>query len=151
LYNDEEQIFFGYYQKIKKSTKRKRLLRIEGTRFHSINDGIVNLGGNFDFIIHHESIYILNPRYFEFAFKFNEHIENKRDKVLNTITYLSCLVNEDTKNIFVEQAQSHLFARSLAQVSDATLNNLESYYNDRCEDLKEINTRLEEASAEQVK
>ncbi len=148
LYNGTDQIYIGYYQGIRKSTKRRRMFKIESKKFFDIGDGVVNVGGAFDFIIIEEKIYIINPQKFEYAFKFREHIEEKRDSTLNTIIGMDCFDDTEIKEIFLNKAKSHLYARSLAQVSEDTLENLTTYYNERCEDLKQISNALNSANEE---
>ncbi len=150
LYNGDTQLYFGYYKGIKKSTKRKKFLILEGTQFNDINDGIVDLGGMIDFILLNDSIYVINSTNFEYAFKFNTHIIERRNQVLDNIVSLPCFNNDSVIEIFREKANHHFFSRGLAQVSDETLENLERYYNDRCTELSIIGNQIENATEQQL-
>ncbi|MBC1532071.1 DUF4868 domain-containing protein [Listeria seeligeri] len=149
---DSKDVYFGYYKGVKKqNAKRKYLFLIEGKNFKSIDNKIVELGGNIDFIILEEKIYVINPRNFEFAFLYSDHITKKRDKNLEKITELDIFKNDHDKYFFRNGSSHHLMARGIAQIKGEDLKALKNNFNERCKELLEIkNTIQKEPEKEEI-
>lgn len=142
---DSEEVFFCYYKGIKRQHAKKKYLKvIEGREFEAIDDKIVELGGKLDFIVFKEKIYIINPRNFEFAFQYSDHITAKRDKNLEKIAEIDIFKKDSDKELFKNRASHHLMARGIAQISDEDLKALKANFSDRCNDLREIKKTIKE-------
>ncbi|MBF2504937.1 DUF4868 domain-containing protein [Listeria welshimeri] len=141
---ESKDVYFGYYKGVKKQTaKRKYLWLIEGKNFQSVENKIVELGGNIDFIIFEEKIYVINPRNFEFAFLYSDHITEKRDENLKKITDIDIFKKDNDKDFFKDRASHHLMARGIAQIKDEDLKALKDNFNKRCEELLKIKNSIE--------
>lgn len=64
----------------KKWEKIKHLI-FEGDKFVENTHTMIDLGGPISFIIHKKNVYIIQPRNFEFAFKYSDHITKKGLKI----------------------------------------------------------------------
>lgn len=141
--SENDSVFYvGYYRSMKKIGGRKKTLWIEHNSFSEIENEIADLGGSISFIIHQESVYIFSPVPFEYAFKYKEHLNHKRDFNLKLITNKNFFKDDESKKIFEEKATHHFFSRGIASMGQDILNDLEFYYHERCKELKEIKNDL---------
>lgn len=145
IYKDDLCIYVCFYGGAKKSTKQKRFFNLKGKKFHEIDDGIINIGGDFDFIIEDEKIYIKNHRNFEFAFKYTDEIEKRRDHVVEKIISLN-LFDKESESIFKEKSGEYTYSRGLANIDEDTLSNIQNYYTKRCEEIAMIAKKLDSAN-----
>ncbi|EGO5065367.1 DUF4868 domain-containing protein [Enterococcus faecalis] len=134
----EDQVYFGYYKGTKKSGKKIKHLIFEGDKFVKNTHTMIDLGGPISFIIHNKNVYIIQPRNFEFAFKYSDHITKKRTENINKLIELPFFPDEETKEIFRKKASNHLYSRGLANMNESIFNEITNYYNERCEELKII-------------
>ena len=148
IYQDDLCIYVCFYGGAKKSTKQRRIFNLRGKKFKEIDDGIINIGGDFDFIIEDEKIYVKNYRNFEFAFKYTDEIEKRRDHVVEKIISLN-LFDKDSESIFKEKSGEYTYSRGLANIDEDTLSNIQNYYTKRCEEISLISKKLKEATDEE--
>lgn len=147
---EEEIAYLGYYKGLQKSTTHRKIMTYSESDLRGIKKGIVNIGGDVAFILINNKIFIMNPRNFEFAFKYTDEINAKRDVALNRIVELPCFRDQEIKTIFLEKSGSHLYARSLAQIKTETFDYIEEYYNLRCSELAGIKENLENSTEEEA-
>ena len=129
---------------ISSAKKRYCLGIIESNDFHELTQPMIEIGGVPSFIIHNQYIYVINPRNFEYAFKYSDHITLKRDENLNRIVNMDFFDDPVAKDFFYQKSRGHLRARSIAQISDETFMVLEENFNERCEELNSIKQRIED-------
>lgn len=143
---NEEAIYTGYYKGIRKNgTKKKYALGlIESNEFYELTQPMIELGGNIAFVIHKNNIFVLNPKLFEYAFKYTDHITKMRDRNLSKIVNMPFFCDPIASSKFYEKSRDHLRARSIAQISEETLEQLENNFNDRCTELKEIKRNIDD-------
>ncbi|EGO8295665.1 DUF4868 domain-containing protein, partial [Enterococcus faecalis] len=96
----EDYVYFGYYKGTKKNGKKIKHLIFEGDKFVENTHTMIDLGGPISFIIHKKNVYIIQPRNFEFAFKYSDHITKKRTENINKLIELPFFPDEETKEIF---------------------------------------------------
>ncbi|EGO2624552.1 DUF4868 domain-containing protein, partial [Enterococcus faecalis] len=104
----EDYVYFGYYKGTKKNGKKIKHLIFEGDKFVENTHTMIDLGGPISFIIHKKNVYIIQPRNFEFAFKYSDHITKKRTENINKLIELPFFPDEETKEIFRKKASNHL-------------------------------------------
>lgn len=138
FYFEEECVYFGYYKGIRKSGKKKKTAIFEHEQFIENEHIMIDLGGAISFIIYDETIYIIQPRNFEFAFKYSDHITKMRNENIENLIKLPMFPDEESKELFRVKASNHLFSRSLANMGNVTFGEIEQYYYDRCNELKEL-------------
>lgn len=137
--NVEDQVYFGYYKGTRKSGRKiKHLIVFEGNEFVENTHTMIDLGGAISFIIHNNKVYIIQPRNFEFAFKYSDHITRMRTESINKLIELPFFPDEEAKEIFRKKASNHLFSRGLANMNKTTFSEITSHYNNRCQELKTI-------------
>lgn len=134
----EDYVYFGYYKGTKKNGKKIKRLIFEGDKFVENTHTMIDLGGPISFIIHKKNVYIIQPRNFEFAFKYSDHITKKRTENINKLIELPFFPDEETKEIFRKKASNHLYSRGLANMNESIFNEITNYYNERCKELKII-------------
>lgn len=134
----EDYVYFGYYKGTKKNGKKIKHLIFEGDKFVENTHTMIDLGGPISFIIHKKNVYIIQPRNFEFAFKYSDHITKKRTENINKLIELPFFPDEETKEIFRKKASNHLYSRGLANMNESIFNEITNYYNERCKELKII-------------
>lgn len=143
FYTSDDCVYFGYYRGIKKSGSRKKVAIFEKNEFTENEHTMIELGGSISFLIHKETVYIIQPRNFEFAFKYSDHITKMRNENIDNLVKLSIFPDEESKEIFRNKASNHLYSRSLANMDNVTFQEIEKYYNDRCLELKGISDKIE--------
>ncbi|PKE27170.1 hypothetical protein [Macrococcoides caseolyticum] len=146
LIDTEQQnaCYIGYYQGSKKAASNKRLI-IEKEKFKLLNENVISIGGKIDFMIDEEdNIYVSNALNFEHAFKYIDHIYTKRDQNIKLIVEQSLFGDDNSQNLFSDEANKYIRSRSIAQMSDETITNLKNHFDSRCEDLKIIKKELED-------
>lgn len=138
--------FFGYYRGLKKSGSKKKycLGKIETDDYFELTQPMIEIGGTPSFIIYKNFIYVVNPRYFEYAFKYSDHITKKRDENLSRIINMDFFEDPIAKDNFYEKSKHHLRARSIAQIPEDTFVVLEENFSERCSELKEIEQGIED-------
>ncbi|PKD98521.1 Kiwa anti-phage protein KwaB-like domain-containing protein [Macrococcoides caseolyticum] len=143
--NENQKVcYLGYYQGTKRAISNKRLI-IEKENFQLLNENVISLGGKIDFLIdENENIYISNAKNFEYAFKYIDHINSKRDENIELIVQQNVFGDDNSKNLFSEEASKYIRSRAIAQMSDETITNLKEHFESRCEDLKAIKKELED-------
>jgi len=149
---DEQDAYFCYYRGVKKNSMRssKKLMVFKNAnQFVFSEDTVVDLGGNIDFFIVGDFIFIMNVRNFEFAFDYRDHINELRDQNLNQIISMPFFDGDDSnKEIFEESCKRFIYSRSLAQIKPATLAAIQTNFHDRCIELSQIKENLPEDQTE---
>lgn len=143
---EDESCFFGYYRGLKNiGNKRKYCLgKVESNDFYEVTQPLIELGGIPSFIIHGHHIYVINPRNFEYAFKYTDHITIKRDENLTRIINMDFFEDPVAKDCFYQKSRGYLRARSISQITDETFMVLEENFKERCEELKTIKQSIED-------
>ena len=126
-----------YYQGINKMSAKKKVGFISSDDYHLMNKDLIKIGGFLDFIIDEkEVLYIHSPRPFEWAFNYEDHINKKRDENINTMLEKNIFNDEDSKQIFKEEASKYLRSRAMATIDEGLMSELESHFNNRIAELK---------------
>lgn len=148
-----EQVFFCFYRGVKKSSsKRKRAVFKNTNQFEFIDHTIIDLGGNFDFILFGNHIFILNVTNFEYAFDYRDHINKLRDENLTKIISMPFFNDErSNKKEFEESCKTFIYSRVLAQINSETLSALQDNFEARCNELAEIKRNVPEDPLEKEK
>ncbi|MCS0789531.1 DUF4868 domain-containing protein [Cytobacillus firmus] len=141
LIYDNEKVDFCFYKGIKKNAKTKKLAWFSSDEFKTIKEEIIEFGGKFVFFMDSENVYIIDPRYFEFAFDYTDHISETSKKNIKKITSMSFFKDEMTKGYFMKASSHQLFARGLANIKPDTIENIEKHFDERVEELKQIKTK----------
>lgn len=141
---NEDSAYFGYYKGTRKNGKKKKIAILEGDKFIENEHIMIDIGGSISFIVHDETVYIIQPRNFEFAFKYSDHITKMRNENIDNLIKLPMFPDEESKEIFRTKASNHLFSRSLANMNKVTFSGIEQYYNDRCKELKSISDTIKD-------
>jgi len=143
---EEKKCYIGYYRGFKKNGNKKKygLGLIESDKFSILDQPLIEFGGTPQFIIHDNYIYVINPKQFEYAFKYTDHITQKRDENLSRIVSMSFFSDTVAKETFFEKSKNHLRARAIAQISEKTFTVLEDNFNARCEEIKIIKQTMED-------
>ncbi|WP_343834625.1 Kiwa anti-phage protein KwaB-like domain-containing protein [Bacillus horti] len=150
---NSESAYFIYYRGVKKtainkkSTKRIQTIR-HGQQLVLQNDNVVEFGGKIEMFILGENIYVINPKTLEHTFDYTDHISQKRDANLNTITQMSFFDGESKVDEFVKSANKFILSRGIAQIKNITLEVLEEQFENRCEELKRIKADIPEGDEE---
>lgn len=150
----EQDAYFCYYRGVKKNSMRtsnKKLFVIKNAnQFIFTEDTMIDLGGNIDFFIVGNFIFIINVRQFEFVFDYRDHINEKRDQNLSEIISMSFFDGEDSnKDEFEESCKKYIHSRGLAQIKPKTLTAIQTNFEARCNELSQIKANLPEDQAEQ--
>lgn len=153
---ESKKVYFGYYRGVKsnssKSRKKKKLIFKNSNSYGFIEDVIIDIGGNIDFFIIEDYIFIINLQNFEYAFDYRDHIIEQRDINLSIITSMDFFKGKDSnKDKFEEKCKRYIFSRSLAQISKDTLTILQEKFDERCEELKKIKENVPENDEEKEK
>lgn len=149
----EQDAYFCYYRGVKKNSMRssKKLMVFKNAnQFVFAEDTIVDLGGNIDFFIVGDFIFIVNVRNFEFAFDYRDHINEQRDRNLTEIISMPFFDGEDSnKERFEESCKRYIHSRGLAQIKRDTLTAIQTNFEARCNELSQIKANLPADQAEQ--
>ena len=139
----EDQVYFGYYKGTRKSGKKiKHLIIFEDNEFVENTHTMIDLGGAISFIIHNDTVYIIQPRNFEFAFKYSDHITKMRTESINELIKLPFFPDEEAKEIFRRKASNNLYSRGLANMDRSIFSEITNNYNNRCKELKIIHDNI---------
>ncbi|CAM4214121.1 hypothetical protein BAMA_02100 [Bacillus manliponensis] len=141
---ENEKVYFCFYTGIKKSAKTKKLAFFSSNEFRFISEEIIEFGGKLSFFMDEKDIYIIDPRYFEYAFDYTDHIAEISQNNIEEIASMSFFPDDNTRESFKKASSHQLFARSLARIEPETLRNVEKYYHDRIDELKEIKNKRDE-------
>lgn len=150
----EQDAYFCYYRGVKKNSMRtssKKLWVIKNAnQFIFTEDTMIDLGGNIDFFIVGDFIFIINVRNFEFAFDYRDHINELRDRNLTEIISMPFFDGENSnKWKFEESCKRYIHSRGLAQIKRETLTAIQTNFEARCNDLSQIKANLPEDQTEQ--
>ncbi|PRS08069.1 hypothetical protein C6W27_22945 [Bacillus paralicheniformis] len=131
--------YFCFYRGTKKNTKKRRYAIKNANQFQFFDSTVIDLGGNADFIIIEDYIFILNIKNFEYAFDFRDHINDLRDKNIAEIISMPFFSGEDSNKLEFEKAcKTYIYSRSLANIQPDTIAALQQKFEDRCNELSEI-------------
>jgi hypothetical protein len=134
-----EHAYFCFYGGVKKSTSRKKAVFRNTNRFEFVNHTVIDVGGNFSFIIVGMNIFILNITNFENAFDYRDHITELRDENLKEITSMPFFEGEDSnKEKFLNSCKTFIHSRGLAQIKPETISVLQDKFKERCDELSII-------------
>lgn len=141
---ENEKVDFCFYTGIKKNAKTKRLALFSSNEFKLISEEIIEFGGKLSFFMDEKDVYVIDPRYFEYAFDYTDHIAEISQNNIEQITTMNFFPDDNTRENFKKASSHQLFARSLARIEPETLKNVEKYYHDRIGELKEIKNKRDE-------
>ncbi|MCY7971048.1 DUF4868 domain-containing protein [Bacillus spizizenii] len=155
MYNGNEALF-GYYRGdkgAKKNTSRKRKLIFKNTnQFEFVEHTVIDLGGNFDFILIDNMIFIDNVTNFEYTFDYRDEINKKRDANLETIVSMPFFEGPEADiEEFEKSCKRFIFSRGLAQIQPDTLDALQEKFEERCNELSILKQRTPQNPEEQEK
>lgn len=121
-------------------------------QFVFIDDSIIDVGGNIDFFIVDDYIFIINVKNFEYAFDYRDHINVLRNQNLTQIISMPFFDHEGSnKSIFEESCKRFFYSRSLAQIKPETLNAIQANFQDRCTELAYIKDNVPTEQVEKEK
>ncbi|EFM09518.1 conserved hypothetical protein [Paenibacillus curdlanolyticus YK9] len=143
---DEQDAYFCYYRGVKKNSMRssKKLMVFKNAnQFVFAEDTVIDLGGNIDFFVVGDFMFIMNVRNFEFAFDYRDHINEQRDRNLTEIVSMPFFDGENSnKGIFEESCKKFIHSRGLAQIKPVTLTAIQTNFQERCNELSQIKANL---------
>lgn len=146
---EERSAYFCYYRGIKKNSSRKKSVLKNANQFVFVDEAIIDIGGNIDFFIVDDFIFIINVKNFEFAFDYRDHINDLRDQNITQIVSMPFFDDErSNKEVFEESCKRFIYSRSLAQIKPETLTAIHDNFQDRCNELSQIKANLPENHAE---
>lgn len=152
---NEQSAYFCYYRGIKKNSMRssKKLMVFKNAnQFVFAEDTVIDLGGNVDFFILRDHIFITNVKSFENAFDYRDHIAELRDQNLAQIVSMPFFEGETSnKELFEESCKKFIHSRGLAQIKPETLNAVQENFQDRCSELSRIKSNVPDEEAEREK
>lgn len=153
---NNEDAYFIYYRGVKKhSLKKKSVSRIptikHGEQLVIQDKEIIEFGGKIELIIVGDVFYIVNPRTLEHTFDYEDHISKKRDANLAAITNMDFFDEHSNVESFTQKSSQYILSRSLASISQETLNVLQENFIDRCDELKTIKEGIPKDSEERKK
>ncbi|WP_436375498.1 Kiwa anti-phage protein KwaB-like domain-containing protein [Cytobacillus sp. BC1816] len=140
----KEKVDFCFYKGIKKNAKTKKLAMFSSNEFKTIKQEIIEFGGKFSFFMDAGNVYIIDPKYFEFAFDYTDHISEISKQNIEKITSMSFFPDEMTKEYFKKASSHQLLARGLANIKPGTIENVEKHFNDRVEELRQIKSKRDQ-------
>lgn len=158
LFFKDSKIHFCFYRGLKKhsasktSIKKRAVFSINSNEHIFFEKPLIELGGMFDFIIHDQTLLIINNRSFEYAFDYTDFINEKRDENLNELINLEFFKGPNSNpNDFKNNSIKYVYARTLAQMKPENIKILSDNFSKRCEDLKKIKEDCPEKEEEKAK
>jgi hypothetical protein len=146
---NSEKVSFCFYKSIKRQGKSKKRAIFSSGEFKAINNELAEFGGNFSFFMDEKNIYILDPKQFEWAFDYKDHIARKSEVNMNKLTSMDFFPDEETKKAFKSAASHHLLVRGVASMEDNIINEVDKYFEARVEELKVIRDKKQSISDEE--
>lgn len=140
---DNDTIYFGFYRGMRKHGRNKKVAIFEKDKFVENDKTLIELGGSISFIIHDDYVYVIQPRNFEYAFRYSEHITKMRDENINKLLLLPVFPDMESKILFKEKASNHWYSRGLANMSSSSFDEINEYYSIRCDELHRISKEVE--------
>ncbi|GGD02276.1 Kiwa anti-phage protein KwaB-like domain-containing protein [Pontibacillus salipaludis] len=132
-------VYFCYYRGTKKSSSKKKWALKTSNEYTFVTNPVMDIGGNIDFFILENYIFIVNIKPFEYAFNYRDHIIRKRDQRLSEITGMDFFNGNDSNPLdFEEKCKAFIYSRSIAKIDRETIEVLESNFSDRCAELLRI-------------
>ncbi|SDM15035.1 Kiwa anti-phage protein KwaB-like domain-containing protein [Sediminibacillus halophilus] len=136
---DGDSAYFCFYKGTRKNTKRRKFATRNANEFKFFEDTLIDIGGNIDFFIIGNFIFIINVNSFEYAFDYRDHINQLRDENLERITSMPFFNDENSNGeAFKDSCKAFVYSRSLAQIKPETLNVLQENFEERCNELAAI-------------
>ncbi len=152
---NEQTAYFCYYRGIKKNSMRstKRLMVFKNAnQFVFAEDTVLDLGGNIDFFLIGDHIFIVNVKAFENAFDYRDHIAELRDHNLSQLVAMPFFDGESSnKASFESSCKNFIHSRGLAQIKPETLSAVQENFQARCAELSRIRANVPEDPTEQEK
>ncbi len=152
---EEQTAYFCYYRGVKKNSMRssKRLMVFKNAnQFVFAEDTVLDLGGNIDFFIVEDHIFIINVKAFENAFEYRDHIAELRDQNLAQIVAMPFFDGESSnKELFEDSCKRYIHSRGLAQIKPETLSAVQENFHARCAELSRIKSNVPEDPSEKEK
>ncbi|WP_046225416.1 Kiwa anti-phage protein KwaB-like domain-containing protein [Paenibacillus dauci] len=140
---DNENIYCCFYRKPKRNIGKKKFAFKNSGELQFADSELLEIGGPIDFFIVNNTIYISSLRPFEYAFDYQDHINELRDENLERITALPFFDGEESnKEEFEDSCRQYFYSRSLAQIQPETIEVLQRNFEDRCEELKLIRRKM---------
>src|SRR5690625_1303668 len=144
---DDESIYFIYYRGVKASAVAKKNAKIMPAireRDHLIvqEKDIIEFGGKIELIISKDYLYVIKPTTLHYTFDYTDHIFDKRNKNLETITSMKFFDDYSNINFFMEKSNIYILSKSWAGISEETLDILEESFDERCIELREIKEKI---------
>lgn len=140
---EECDAYFCYYRGARKASSKKKSVLRNANQYVFIDEAIIDIGGNIDFFIVNDFIFIINVRNFEFAFDYRDHINDLRDQNIAQIISMP-FFDDDSSNrdMFEESCKRFIYSRSLAQIKPETFTAIEENFQDRCDELSQIKANV---------
>lgn len=140
---DDRACYIFYYQGVKNGTNKKYAF-LECDEFKLVSDNLINVGGFFHFFIdENKYLYIRSPREFEYAFKYEDHINKMRDENIERISEQNIFIDNNSLKFFKDEAVKYIRSRSMAQIDSSVIENFKYHFENRCDDLEEIKKDIE--------
>ena len=133
-----EMVRFCFYKGTKKTAKNNKLAIFSSEELKIVNSELVEFGGRIAFFADKTDIYVIDPKNFEYAFEYTDHISEVSSKNIETITTMKFFTDKKVVNEFKVASGHHLFARGSANIKPETLKDLEVHFDARVTELKKI-------------
>ncbi|MCL8470499.1 Kiwa anti-phage protein KwaB-like domain-containing protein [Bacillus subtilis] len=155
---DGQEALFSYYRGdkgAKKNAGRKKTKRIiykNTNQFEFVEHTVIDLGGNFDFVLIDNFIFINHDTNFQYTFDYRDEINEKTEANLALITSMPFFEGEeaDTEE-FQVICKRFVYSRSLAQIKPDTLGALQEKFEERCNELSLLRQNIPQSPEEQEK
>ncbi|MFT4415309.1 Kiwa anti-phage protein KwaB-like domain-containing protein [Fredinandcohnia humi] len=135
---DKEKVSFCFYKGVKRNAKARRMALFSSNEFKAVKTEMVEFGGKVSFFMDEKDVYIIDPKYFEYAFDYTDHIAEISNKNIEQITSMDFFPDDDTRKHFQKASGHQLLARSLANIKQETLNDVEKHFKERVNELRTI-------------
>ncbi|WP_172250192.1 Kiwa anti-phage protein KwaB-like domain-containing protein [Saccharibacillus deserti] len=140
---DGKRLHFFFYRKPKQSASRKRLAFGRSGELDFAKEELVELGGNIEFVLWDNELYISRLDAFENAFDYRDHVLKAKERNLEAITSLPFFEMEEAdKDRFKRDCGAFFYTRTLAQMGPKQLEAIERSFGERCGELRMIRKRV---------
>ncbi|WP_399632733.1 Kiwa anti-phage protein KwaB-like domain-containing protein [Sporosarcina sp. SG10008] len=146
-----KKLSFCFYRGTKKNAKTIKVAMFTSKEFKEIKSEMIEFGGKIAFFMDDTDLYIIDPKSFEYAFDYRDHISEISGENLEKITSMKFFTDEETRDNFKNASSHHLLARGLANIKPETLKNVGKHFGNRIEELRKIKTERDKIKDKEKK